>query len=157
VLRNKEDAEDAVQDALCKAYARLHSFEGWSSFSSWVTRIVINSSLMILRSRRTRLEASLDEILESQPEWLPQEAYDGQPDPETICSATELNAHFEKRVRQLRPTLRAAFRLGVTDGLSALEASRALGISVKAFKSRFFWARRKVVWVMQRRFGLARG
>ena len=54
ILRNKEDAEDAVQDALCRAYIRLQSFQGKSSLSTWLTRIVINSALMIRRRRNGR-------------------------------------------------------------------------------------------------------
>ena len=54
VLRNKEDAEDAVQDGLCSAYTKLGSFQGRSSFSTWLTRIVINSALMNRRRKRNR-------------------------------------------------------------------------------------------------------
>ena len=46
VLRNKEDAEDAVQDSWCRAYRNLRSFQGRSAFSTWLTRIAINSALM---------------------------------------------------------------------------------------------------------------
>src|SRR5271169_3428370 len=47
VLRNREDAEDALQDGLLSAYSKMQSFEGRSSFSSWLTRIVINAALML--------------------------------------------------------------------------------------------------------------
>ena len=53
ILRNKEDAEDAVQDGLCKAYRKLRSFQGRSSFSTWLTRIVINSALKTRRKKNT--------------------------------------------------------------------------------------------------------
>jgi RNA polymerase sigma-70 factor (ECF subfamily) len=157
LLRNKEDAEDAVQDGLCKAYISLRSFQGRSSFSTWLTRIVINSALMTLRRKRTRPEASLDEIMESQPNWLPNGFIEAQPDPETICSVAEIDGHVEKQVHQLRPALKAAFRLAVTNGLSAAESSQVLGISVNAFKSRIFWARRKVARGLQKRLRLGRG
>jgi len=45
VLRNKEDAEDAVQDSWCRAYRNLRSFQGSSALSTWLTRIAINSAL----------------------------------------------------------------------------------------------------------------
>src|SRR5271169_4923035 len=73
ILRNKEDAEDAVQDGLCRAYARLRTFEGRSSFSTWLTRIVINSSLVIRRRRRGSTESSLDEILDGRSERMQRE------------------------------------------------------------------------------------
>jgi len=65
MLHNWEDAEDALQDGLCKAFCRLRSFQGRSSFSTWLTRIVINSALMTIRRRnrkRNYLEYSLDDI-----------------------------------------------------------------------------------------------
>lgn len=60
VLHNKEDAEDAVQNSLCNALINLRSFKGRSSFSTWLTRIVINSALMILRKNRNARELSID-------------------------------------------------------------------------------------------------
>ena len=61
LLNNKEDAEDALQEGLCKAFTSLRSFQGRSSFSTWLTRIVINSALMARRRRSAHPEASLDE------------------------------------------------------------------------------------------------
>jgi hypothetical protein len=62
IFRNKEDAEDALQNGLYKAYSRLQSFQGRSAFSTWLTRIVINSVLMARRRNRYRREACLDEF-----------------------------------------------------------------------------------------------
>jgi RNA polymerase sigma-70 factor, ECF subfamily len=56
VLRNNEDAEDAVQDGWCRAYSKLHTFAGRSSFSTWLTRIVINSALLIRRKNRHQVQ-----------------------------------------------------------------------------------------------------
>src|SRR6516225_226220 len=55
VTRNREDAEDAVQDALLNAFVHLRAFDGRSSFSTWLTRIAINSALMLLRKRKSLL------------------------------------------------------------------------------------------------------
>ena len=90
VLRNKEDAEDAVQDGLCSAYTKLRSFQGRSSFSTWLTRIIINSALMTRRRQCLRKQASLDEILDSAQGRLPEGIVDRRPDPEAICSGTEI-------------------------------------------------------------------
>jgi hypothetical protein len=59
LLRNKEDAEDAVQDALCRAYNNLRSFQGRSSFATWLTRIVVNSALMYRRRKSAHTETEL--------------------------------------------------------------------------------------------------
>ena len=59
VTRNWEDAEDALQDSFLKAYLHLNKFENRSTFASWLTRIAINSALMILRKKRP-YEISID-------------------------------------------------------------------------------------------------
>src|ERR1700740_1353003 len=58
ITRNHEDAEDAVQDALLSAFLHLQCFDGRSTFSTWLTRIGINSALMILRKRLNSREVS---------------------------------------------------------------------------------------------------
>src|SRR5271157_6635749 len=60
VTKNREDAEDAHQDSMMRAFLHLKQFDGRSSFATWFTRIGINSALMILRKRRIRLETSMD-------------------------------------------------------------------------------------------------
>ena len=60
ITRNEQDAEDALQDSLLKAFSHLKNFEERSSFSTWLTRIAINSALMILRKKRGGFEVSMD-------------------------------------------------------------------------------------------------
>src|SRR6202007_2542609 len=75
ILRNKEDAEDAVQDAVLSAYVHLRNFEGRSAFTTWFTRIVLNAALMILRKRTNSRIDSLPEppTADQIPwtEWIP--------------------------------------------------------------------------------------
>ena len=156
LLQNKEDAEDAVQEGLCRAYSNLRFFRGRSSFSTWLTRIVINSALMTRRGKRVRPEASLDEILDNQPQRLPHGVVDARPNPEKHFAAIEIKALVAEHVRQLPRSLRLVFQLGVINGFSAMESSEALGISVIAFKARMFRARRTLVCGLQRRLRLAR-
>src|SRR6266481_500310 len=59
ITRTREDAEDAVQDTLLRAFVHMGDFEGRSSFGTWMTRITINSALMILRRKRTSLEIAI--------------------------------------------------------------------------------------------------
>lgn len=144
ILRNKEDAEDAVQDGLCKAYRKLRSFQGRSSLSTWLTRIVINSALMIRRRKNSRPEASLDDILNDQRERLHHRIVDKRPNPEQICTTTEIYGLVEEQVRQLSPGLRASVQLCDLDGLSPADSTQALGIQKSAFKSRISRARQKL-------------
>src|ERR1700678_882378 len=59
ITKNSEDAEDAMQESFLRAFLAISRFEGRSSFYTWLTRIAINSALMILRRRRARPEFSL--------------------------------------------------------------------------------------------------
>src|SRR5580704_666193 len=61
ITRNREDAQDVVQQSFHKAFVHLNSFQEKSSFSTWLTRIVINEGLMCLRRNRSRKEISLDD------------------------------------------------------------------------------------------------
>src|SRR5271156_2242525 len=99
ILRNKEDAEDAVQESWCRAYANLHSFEGRSAFSTWLTRIAINSALMLRRRKGYRVETSLDDILDNRSEPVFDKTVTEPPNPEEICADSELNALVEDKIR----------------------------------------------------------
>jgi RNA polymerase sigma-70 factor (ECF subfamily) len=149
VLRNKEDAEDAVQDGLCRAYAKLRTYRGRSAFSTWLTRIVINSALMIRRRKIGRTEVSLDEILENQPGRVVPGTVDPRPDPEKICRVSQINGLLEKEIQKLPAAVQRAFNLHEIEGLSTAESMQALGIRKNAFKSRILRARRRLAGALQ--------
>ena len=60
ITRNRQDAEDALQDSFLKAFSHLNDFQEKASFSTWLTRIAINSALMIMRKKRGCFEISID-------------------------------------------------------------------------------------------------
>lgn len=144
VLRNKEDAEDAVQDGLCNAHIHLRSFQGRSSFGTWLTRIVVNASLMIRRRQSIRMALPLHEIMEHEQGPLGGSIADIGPNPEEICRVAEFDRLLAAEVGRLPATLQTAFQLRELDGLSIEESSSKLGIGKGAFKSRIMRARRKV-------------
>jgi RNA polymerase sigma-70 factor (ECF subfamily) len=150
LLRNHEDAEDALQEALWKAFLKLPSFRGGSSLSTWVTRIVINSALMVLRSRKSHREFSLDEMLESQPEVLASRAADSRPGPEQMCGFAELARTMENQFLMLSDGERTAFRHFVIDGHSARQSAEACGVPAGTFKSRILRTRRKLARGIER-------
>src|ERR1700733_15149688 len=82
ITRNREDAEDAVQDSFLRAYVHLHDFDGRSSLSTWLTRIAINSALMILRKRRAVVEVSIDAPRDRDGDSGALDVADGAPGPE---------------------------------------------------------------------------
>lgn len=142
VLRNKEDAEDAVQNSLSNAFINLRSFKGRSSFSTWLTRIVINSALMIRRRRTAHVQTSLDEMMDDQPERLWQRIVYAGPDPEELCATCQLDELSTEQVRQLPPAIRDAFQLYFLKDLSAVDTCHVLGIGNAALKGRIFRGRR---------------
>jgi RNA polymerase sigma-70 factor (ECF subfamily) len=155
MLRNKEDAEDALQIGLCNAWINLRSFQGRSTFSTWLARIVMNSALTTLRRRKSHPESSLDEILDNRPGWPAQAAADQRLNPEQVYALIELNALIEERILHLPPSEQAAFRYYAISGHSIMESCLALGIPESTFKSRIFRARRKLAHGLQSSLGKA--
>jgi RNA polymerase sigma-70 factor (ECF subfamily) len=149
VLRNKEDAEDAVQDSWYRAYRNLGSFQGRSAFSTWLTRITMNSALMRLRRKKVRTEASLDEILDNHFESILDRAVDERPNPEQACLATEMKTLIERQIRELPAGMRASFRLREVEGFSPKETVEALGIHNSALKSRISRARHRLAGALE--------
>src|ERR1700681_2944930 len=89
VIGNREDAEDIVQQSFQKAFVHLQKFEGRSSFSTWLTRIAINQSLMKLRTRRSR-ELHLDPPAATDDTHFCAEIAGDAPTPEQLCWQEEL-------------------------------------------------------------------
>ncbi|MGD0442806.1 MAG: sigma-70 family RNA polymerase sigma factor [Edaphobacter sp.] len=140
ITRNWEDAEDALQDSFLKAFTHLNKFEGRSSFSSWVTRIAINMSLMIMRKKRAIRELSIDagDGCESDDRWEPRDLGE---DPEHRYARHERAELLRGAIRQLPPALRAAVELQQAQEYSVQELADSLGISLAATKSRLLRAR----------------
>ena len=138
ILRNKEDAQDALQDGWLRAYSNLRSFEGRSSFSTWLTQIVINSALMILRRNRNRREVSTDEAGETS---FVHQIPDRSLNPEETLIESERKAILGTTIGDLRPRIRVMVELGPLQERSTNEAAQRLGISPQAAKARLFHAR----------------
>jgi RNA polymerase sigma-70 factor (ECF subfamily) len=147
VLRNKEDAEDAIQDAWCSAYSKLHTFEGRSSLSTWLTRIAINSALMIRRKNKHRFEVSLNEASDDR-EGLRHHWINSGPTPEEVCRTAEMNDLLVREINRLPTVTRTALLLHDMNGFSIQESMRLLGIKNSALKSRVQRARRKLAQEM---------
>lgn len=141
VTHNREEAEDAVQEAFFKAYQRLHQFQESAKFSTWLIRIVLNEALTKLRRQRTAREESLDRDFQSETEVAPLEVADWSANPQELYSAVEFREILIKCLRKLKPTLRIVFVLRDIEELSINETCEALGLSAVAVKARLFRAR----------------
>jgi RNA polymerase sigma-70 factor, ECF subfamily len=140
ITRNWQDAEDVLQDSFMKAFIHLKNFEGKSSFSSWLTRIAINSALMILRKKRS-LEIPIDHISDDPEMWHAWEPRDLTEDPESSCVRREREELLWGAILQLRPIFRDVIQLRHAQECSTNEIAQILGISVAAAKSRLLRAR----------------
>jgi RNA polymerase sigma-70 factor, ECF subfamily len=140
ITRSWEDAEDVLQESFLKAFVHLKTFEGRSSFSSWLTRIAINSALMMLRKRRV-VEISIDAPAIDGDSWSGWEIADHGKNPEEAYVQRELEQHLRHATRQLRPALRRVVHLRRTEGYSTSEIAAVLGISPSAAKSRLMRAK----------------
>jgi RNA polymerase sigma-70 factor (ECF subfamily) len=141
VTRNREDSEDAVQEALLKAFQNLEEFREDSQFSTWLIRITVNQSLMKLRKQRAHKEVSLDEDFESGGDALPVDVPDRAPNPEQLCWASELRDILGRTVEELRPILRTVFVLRDVQGLSIAQTAQVLNLSQAAVKARLWRVR----------------
>jgi len=150
ILRNKEDAEDAVQDAVLSAYVHLRNFEGRSAFTTWFTRIVLNAALMTLRKRTNSRISSLPESSSSGEVPWTERIPTPQPDPEMVCAEGETFQLIDVLLGRMSPVLRQSFTMTYYDELSSREACNLLGVSIGTFKARVFRARRHLMALAQR-------
>jgi len=141
ITRNKEDAEDAVQDSLMRALMHINTFQGNSSFSTWLTRIVMNSALMIRRKNRSGRHISSDDIARPGEPALHLQIPDGSPNPEQRYVERERTTILHAAIRKLRPRIRAVVEVAQFRELPLKETAKVLDISVAAAKGRFFHAR----------------
>ncbi len=146
VVRQREDAEDAVQRCFQRAFTNLARFRGDSKFSTWVTRIAINEALMLLRQRRAHTPLSETSHADTESPIV-LNLVDGAPTPEQTSAANELSAALIQAISDLRNNLRTVVLLREFQGLTNEETAQRLGLTVAAVKARIFHARR---WLRRR-------
>jgi RNA polymerase sigma-70 factor (ECF subfamily) len=150
LTRVQEDAEDITQQSFQKAFVHLRTFEGKSSFSTWLTRITLNEAFMLLRRGNGRREISIDEEPCETKEGARLEIPDSDPDPEASYSQLEDGGILSAAIDTLSPRLRKAIELRFLAELSTEETARRLGVSVSAVKSRLLHGRRKLREALRR-------
>ncbi len=150
ILRNKEDAEDAVQDALLSAYTHLPGFEGRSALTTWFGRIVLNASFMIRRKRKPSvIEFSQEPTTSEDNSWM-EKIPTSQPDPEMCCAEGETLELVEVLLGKMSPMLRQAFKMTYFEEIPIKRAGAILGVTEGTFKSRLFRARQHLMNQVQR-------
>lgn len=142
ITKNREDAEDAIQDAVLRAFVHVKSFEGRSTFASWLTRIAINSALIVLRKRRPGTEISIEQLseqTENRRVWEPQ---DHAESPETYAARRQSEELLRNAIQRLPCIFREAVELQQAEECSTGQVAERFGISESAAKSRLMRARK---------------
>jgi RNA polymerase sigma-70 factor (ECF subfamily) len=145
ILKDRGEAEEAVQAAYVAAFASIGRFEGRSSLSTWLTRIVINEALGRVRAehrRRAQLEAEGVPVLDAYREKLM--AGSEAPPPDAAVAREQLRRLLEHAVASLAHPFRTVFVLREVEGLSVEETAEALDIPPATVKTRLLRARRKL-------------
>ncbi|MBV9930900.1 MAG: RNA polymerase sigma factor [Alphaproteobacteria bacterium] len=146
VLRNREEAEDAVQAAYARAFAAIGTFEGRSALSTWLTRIVINEAVGRARAatrRRARLDAGSVVHLDEYREKL-MRGSSSSPAPDAALAQAQLRALLEQAIAALPDAFRQVFVLRDVEGLSVEDTAEALAILPATVKTRHLRARRRL-------------
>ena len=138
ILRNRPDAEDAVQTAYSRAFRYLHTFREEACFSTWMTSIVVNQSRMHLRQQRRATLLSLEESTHQQAHRY---FTSPEPTPEETRARREISTAISRALARLPHGLRMPYTLHAVSGLPVTEVAARLGLSVSATKSRIFRAR----------------
>ena len=148
MMRNEEEAIDLSQEAWVKAWQRLKQFQGYSSFATWMTRIVINLCLdQLRRQKRTRAESieQLDEELGGVERQMPVIATN----PSEGLERSELRKRIDKAMNQLSYEHRTVLILHEFEEMEYKQIAKVMNCSIGTVMSRLFYARRRLASLLQ--------
>ncbi|MDE1176457.1 MAG: sigma-70 family RNA polymerase sigma factor [Edaphobacter sp.] len=140
IVKDSSEAEDIVQESFFAAYQKIQSFREEAAFSTWLTRIVINTALMHLRKRRIRQSYSLEEMTE-QGVIPSQLLLSRSPAPDDLCMENERLYRMRILLQEISPNLREITLDRLSADLSIREIAQKRGLSEAAIKSRLLRAR----------------
>lgn len=155
ILRNDEEAKDAVQEAFVSAFRGLKNFEGTSQLGTWLHRIAVNASLMRLRSRKRRPEESIDDF---QPTFKDDghariEPRDWSPSADQLVQSRETRDFVRGCIDQLPDSYRVVLLLRDIEEHDTAETAEILGVTDGVVKVRLHRARHALRRLLADRFG----
>lgn len=153
-LRNREDAEDAVQDAVMLAFRHVHQFEGRAQMSSWLTAILLNSVRTQIRRRPRYILLSLDQSSDTDDSTYAQLLADPRPTQDQTVEKNELCHLVRRIVGSLPHAERRALQLLHQDEMSVKDAAGKLGVSEAAMKSQISRGRASLTRKLRRTLGI---
>jgi RNA polymerase sigma-70 factor, ECF subfamily len=149
ITKNREDAEDVVQESFHKAFLHVGGFQQASQFSTWLIRITFNEAYMVLRRRR-RVPEAVPLTADDGVNFVPEAFVDQSPDPEEWCRQRERSEFLTNAINRLGPTIRKTMWLRMVEDCSVEETAQMLDTSVAAVKSRVCRGRRELSGIMKR-------
>jgi RNA polymerase sigma-70 factor (ECF subfamily) len=141
ILRRPEDAEDAAQEAMLKAFANIRQFRAEARFSTWLIQITVNESLMRRRRERTVIMEGIDDRREDETDYQPREFADWREIPSEALERKEVRRKLAEALGTLDRKYREVFMLRDMEKLNIQETAEALGISTASVKTRLLRAR----------------
>lgn len=155
LLDSEEDARDAVQDAFLSAFRSIGRFEGEARLSTWLHRIVVNASLMKLRTRRRKPEKSIEELLPRFTEdgHMAEPAVPWRAGAESEAERAELRRLVLGQIHALPENYRNVLLLRDIEGLDTEETAQTVGISPNAVKTRLHRARQALRGLLEPHLG----
>jgi RNA polymerase sigma-70 factor (ECF subfamily) len=141
ILRNREEAEDAVQESFFKAYKSLASFRREAKFSTWLIQIATNDALQRLRQQKRVMLESLDEPVGDDGNYKPRDFADWREIPLEALEQKELREALNRAIEGMKPAYRNILVLRDIEQLSIAETAVALGLSEANVKVRLLRAR----------------
>src|SRR5258708_14291061 len=144
IVRNREDAEDVLQETLLSAYRHLDTFRGTCRVSTWMTTIGINRSLMILRKRRSMSQITPGQVSGDGQRFESPELRDPGLNPEQRYIADQTIDKLRSMMRRLPAHVRAVMDLYCVKELRLKDAAATLGITEAAAKSRVVRGRKRL-------------
>jgi RNA polymerase sigma-70 factor (ECF subfamily) len=153
ILRSDSDAEDAVQEGYVRAFSHLDGFRGESTLSTWLSRIVINESLRLMRKRRPTTDLAAWENHVTDATIIPFPLNLGADDPERVMARQQILKLVEKATDDLPEVFRTVFVMRAIEGLTVETTAELLGVPAATVKTRLHRARRLVRAQLDRQVG----
>ncbi|QZY56576.1 RNA polymerase sigma factor [Crassaminicella profunda] len=150
MLGNIEDAKDATQEAFIKTYKSLHKFKGESNFSTWLYKIVTNTSLDLLRKRKSKKTCSYDRQIDTEDGNIIRELPDETYIPEDIVAKRERQRNIQRAINCLSEDHKTVIVLRDIRGFSYEQISKILDCSEGTIKSRISRARQSLKKVIEK-------
>jgi len=145
ILHNEQDAEDVVQEAMLKAFAKIGQFRAEARFSTWLIQITVNEALMRRRRGRIVVMEGIDDHRlgqgDSDRDYAPRDFADWREIPSETLERKEVRQRLAQALSSLDRKYREVFVLRDMEHLNIQETADALGISVASVKTRLLRAR----------------